>query len=231
MAASWFPNGPILVVSPSALVWTRDMYRALVGLTTFLTIVDDAGSTSRPRHMRSDADTSFPQASGCCPSTGQCCPGSRYCKAQSNGVCCGSSGTCPAGYTCSSRCSCVETGGTCCSNGRYCAKGNKCCTSGCAPNGGECCSNGQICDTGNICVVNKRTGRYGCCTNLSCTAYVESGSTIALTPTASKTTAAPKTTAPPRVTSSVVYDVRYQYYYWTMTWYTVPFLRKPALPH
>lgn len=148
-----------------------------------------------------------------------------YCLAQANGVCCGSTGVCPGGYTCNSVCRCVETGGTCCTNGRYCVEGYKCCSNSCAPNGGECCSNGQVCDTGNICVVNKRTGRYGCCTDLSCTAYVDSGSTIALTPST------PQTTEAPRVTSTPVYDSVYTYYYWTLTWYAVPLSSNSALLH
>lgn len=175
---------------------------------------------------RSEADTSSLQATGCCPSSSHCCSGSRYCKAKTTDVCCGSRGTCPGGYSCHSRCQCVERGGTCCSNGRYCIKGYKCCKTGCAPIGGQCCSNGQTCDTGNICVVNRRTGRYGCCTDLSCTAYIDSGSTVALTTSTPKAT---KTTAAPRVTTSAVNRVVYRYYYWTLTWYADPFSHKPAL--
>ncbi|OBT95294.1 hypothetical protein VE01_06608 [Pseudogymnoascus verrucosus] len=148
---------------------------------------------------------------GCCPSLGQCCPGSPYCKAQSNGVCCGSTGVCPGGFECNSICRCVETGGSCCADGRYCQAGHSCCYSGCVPDGGQCCSNGQMCDVGNICVVNLSNGRYGCCTDLSCTAYVESGSTIALTHSTPVVT-----TEAPRVTQTV--DSGYVYYYWTFTW-------------
>ncbi|KFY01161.1 hypothetical protein O988_02880, partial [Pseudogymnoascus sp. VKM F-3808] len=158
-------------------------------------------------------------STGCCPSAQQCCPGSVYCKTDANGVCCGSIGTCPGGYTCNSVCRCVESGGTCCSNGRYCQKGNTCCAlGGCAPLGGQCCSNGQICDTGNICVVNRLTGRYGCCTDLSCTAYVSSGNTVPLTHSTPQTTAAPHTTAAPPVVTTPTQNEVYIYYYWTISW-------------
>ncbi|OBT75276.1 hypothetical protein VF21_05667 [Pseudogymnoascus sp. 05NY08] len=153
--------------------------------------------------------------SGCCPSVSQCCPGSPYCKAQSNGVCCGSTGVCPGGYECNSVCRCVKTGGSCCADGRYCQAGHSCCYSGCVPDGGQCCSNGQMCDVGNICVVNLSNGRYGCCTDLSCTAYVESGSTIALTHS-TPVYSTPVTTRAPQVTQPV--DSGYVYYYWTFTW-------------
>lgn len=222
MAESWFPNGPILASSPSVIVWTLDTYRALVSLTLPITLVGDVVAVEGPRSRRSKADTSLPQDTGCCPSLGQCCPGSPYCKAQSNGVCCGSTGVCPGGFECNSICRCVETGGSCCADGRYCQAGHSCCYSGCVPDGGQCCSNGQMCDVGNICVVNLSNGRYGCCTDLSCTAYVESGSTIALTHSTPVVT-----TEAPRVTQTV--DSGYVYYYWTFTWYGVPFSPNSAL--
>ncbi|OBT39468.1 hypothetical protein VE00_10130 [Pseudogymnoascus sp. WSF 3629] len=158
---------------------------------------------------------------GCCPSLAQCCPGSNYCKAQSNGVCCGSTGPCPAGYECNSVCRCVETGGSCCANGRYCPAGESCCYSGCVPKGGQCCSNGQMCDVGNICVIDLSNGRYGCCTDLSCTAYVASGNTVPLTHSTPATTAPTHstpvvTTEAPKVTQPV--NAVYIYYYWTLTW-------------
>jgi hypothetical protein len=140
----------------------------------------------------------------------------------STDVCCGSLGVCRAGYSCHSLCVCVETGGTCCNNARYCTAGNKCCSlGGCAPEGGDCCSNGQICDTGNICVVNTLTGRYGCCTDVKCTAYMSSGARVPLTPTATPTVGNIVTTLPPIVTNKPV--TLYEYYYWTITW-LVPIL-------
>ncbi|OAF60989.1 hypothetical protein VC83_02672 [Pseudogymnoascus destructans] len=68
-----------------------------------------------------------------------------------------------------------------------------------------------MCDVGNICVVDLSNGRYGCCTDLSCTAYAESGSTIALTRSTPVTTRAPQATTP-------VQGSGYVYYYWTFTW-------------
>lgn len=146
-------------------------------------------------------------ATRCCPSFAQCCPGSPYCKRVASDHCCWSLGTCPSTHFCHTRCECVETGGTCCSNGRYCKAGYKCCSrGGCAPIGGQCCSNGQVCGTGNICVI--LSGRYRCCTDLSCTAYVDSGTTSYNIPT---TTAPPQTTRQP--------EVIFRYYYYTITWY------------
>lgn len=148
----------------------------------------------------------------CCSSTAACCPASPYCKRLTTDVCCSDMGTCPSGYFCHSLCECVETGGTCCSNGRFCATGNKCCSlGGCAPVGGECCANGRMCDTGNICVYSSTSGKYGCCTDLKCTAYESAGATITYT-----TTSQIATVAPPATTKAPVIG---KYYYWTITWY------------
>ncbi|OBT64588.1 hypothetical protein VE03_06301 [Pseudogymnoascus sp. 23342-1-I1] len=73
-----------------------------------------------------------------------------------------------------------------------------------------------------------RTGRSAIRGISACTAYVESGSTIALTPTTPQTTVAPQVSTPvaPQVTTPVapqvttpVYEETYIYYYWTITWY------------
>jgi hypothetical protein len=111
----------------------------------------------------------------CCPQSNLCCPGSTFCKESPSDVCCPGV-LCPSGFECSSGCNCISAGGQCCSDGRYCEKGN-------------------------ICVIDSY-GRQGCCTDLSCTAYVTSVVTV--------------TASPPQVTIT-----EGTYYYFTITWYAL----------
>lgn len=155
----------------------------------------------------------------CCPQADFCCPGSPYCKSLSDDVCCGALGTCDAGFTCHSLCECVPSSAQCCSNGRYCEAGYKCCSlGGCAEAGGECCSNGKACSAGNICVISGRTGEYGCCTDLSCTAYVDGGTTVTRP-------SPPPVTLPPDPVETGTDDedgngqVVWETYYLTIRWY------------
>ena len=140
--------------------------------------------TSLFRSMLSWMDTH------CCLGIGKCCPITAKC--------------CPWGY-------CINPGDTCCPSNPCSAGWNCCGTTHCSPVGAQCCRDGSYCSIGNICVIVVRTGQIGCCTDLSCTAHVVSGTTSYLRPTNP-----PVTQPPPPVTTRVD---SYTTYYWTVTWW------------
>jgi len=126
--------------------------------------------------------------------------------------------TCDSGYGLCTNNICCPLDNKCCPNA-CCAPGWNCCDPGtCYPVGGDCCADGNICQPGNICVLVN--GRSGCCTDLSCTAYVSNGATIALTIT--RAPVAPPTTPPPVLLSTPPPSIQPPvsiYYYYTITWY------------
>lgn len=141
---------------------------------------------------------------GCVIAGGGCCPDGVH--------------TCGAGQSCCSD-GCVTTGSKCCSDGGSCRAGYQCCEDGCAVEGSQCCLSGGSCEKGNICVIYE--GKQGCCTDLSCTAWISDGVRIPLTPTATEEPTpiqtAPPTTAPPDTNTQVV-EIYYTYRF-TITWW------------
>ncbi|KAI1812183.1 hypothetical protein GGS20DRAFT_40520 [Poronia punctata] len=125
-----------------------------------------------------------PDGYGYCAQFDRCCPASEYC--------------CSYGY-------CIEGELTCCPNGP-CDVGEHCCGQNhCYPEGGECCSDESYCSPGNHCY---RLARYDypvCCTDSSCTAYVEENGSTSYAPTFT--------------TTHTFTTTRTQYYYWTATWW------------
>lgn len=85
------------------------------------------------------------------------------------------------------------------------------------PDGAECCGDGYgFCDSPNHCYKYQGQVRDVCCTDSSCTAYVDNGVTSYRT---SSTRAATATrTATTTTFAATTTAVRAQYYYWTVTW-------------
>jgi hypothetical protein len=123
---------------------------------------------------------------------------------------------CPSSNTCCSYGYCLEPGKICCPNGS-CDEGNTCCGNGCMPTGSQCCRDGRYCEAGNMCVLYD--GRGVCCTDLSCTAVVDGGSTSYVrTTTQAPDPPAPTITQPPPQTTEFTIVDSYTTYYWTVRW-------------
>ncbi|KAI0528404.1 hypothetical protein GGR58DRAFT_496113 [Xylaria digitata] len=131
-----------------------------------------------------------PDGSGCCPGGSSCCPD----------VCC------EDGYLCCSYGGCVKEGDKCCPGGACDADEGCCGQNHCYPLSGDCCSDESSCNPGNNCYVypDDPVDPF-CCTDSSCTAFVDE---YGITSYASTTT----TTRTYTFTST-------RYYYWTVTWW------------
>ncbi|KAF2795668.1 hypothetical protein K505DRAFT_406827 [Melanomma pulvis-pyrius CBS 109.77] len=145
---------------------------------------------------------------GYCASFGRCCSATDLC--------------CAWGY-------CIEPADTCCP-GNPCKAGWNCCGANCSPKGADCCYDGTYCEAGNMCVILGRTGSLVCCTDLSCTAAVVSGTTSYVTSTSRANPPSitqidpPSITQPPPLTSQVItVGDTYTTYYWTVTWWYLSF--------
>ncbi|OCK76142.1 hypothetical protein K432DRAFT_307015 [Lepidopterella palustris CBS 459.81] len=116
---------------------------------------------------------------------------------------------------------CITPGDTCCPDGP-CKPDWGCCGPNCYPKGGNCCLDYNYCEPGNVCVLIKSSGRIVCCTDLSCTAAVQSGTTTYFTVPATSATAASRaiTSAPSIVTAAATSIGSFEEtWYWTVTWW------------
>lgn len=183
-------GGEPILHDTEQVAWAPDSQRHSKNATTEM-IQDRSLELNR----RQSCDTGY----WYCSAFGRCCPRSQLC--------------CSYGY-------CIDPEKTCCSGGP-CDSGYTCCgADSCAPIGGDCCSNGNYCEPGNICVRLYDSNRIVCCTDLSCTAAVVSGTTTyARTTTQAQI---PPVVTPPPTTTDVVVD-QYETWYYTVTWWYLSF--------
>lgn len=148
-----------------------------------------------PSHCCPNGDGCCPSGSlsQCCPVGQDCCSDSIYC-VEKDGVCCGTVGSCPSGWSC-------------------------CEDEACYPAGAECCANGNYCNAGSVCVifdgVQKCSITGGGVTQQTTKAAAPPSSTPAAPP---PTTPAPTTTAAPVVYTYFYYTITWWYIEWYYTW-------------